>query len=102
MEEEPSIAPTDSHRFFKVGPDIYEGIREYLDSEFGHPKGQTNSCLPQLKDCRRDVKGNVLASVSNDEAALAGELLEDLLDSEQLEEIDREVWDAVAPKGDGV
>lgn len=94
MEEEISIAPTDSHRFFKVVPEIYEGIREYMDGEFGHPNGQTTSCLPPLQSCRRDINGNVLASVSNTEAAMAGDLLEDLLDAAQIEEVWREEWEA--------
>lgn len=100
MSEELEYAPTDSHRFFRVDPVIYEGIRSFMDAEFGHPKPGTVSCLPSLAEARRDELGNVLASATHAEAALAGDLLEELLIAEQVEEITRASWIAALPSVD--
>lgn len=96
MDEEPNNAPLDSHRFFKASAEVYEGMRAHMDGEFGHPKPGTLTCLPPLNQTRKDGNGFVLASVSNAEAALAGDLLEDLLDAAIVEEVFRQDWEALA------
>lgn len=92
MDEEINQSETDSHRFFRVDPEIYEGIRAYLDVEFSHPKPGTETCLPPASIARKDSNGNILASATHFEVSLGGELIDSLISSEHIEEISREEW----------
>ena len=95
MDEEFIEPVIDSHRFFAVSPKVYEDIRLYLDSSFGHPLPHTITCIPPIDLCHRDFSDRVMVSASHDELAKQGvkEQVKRLLDLGLAFELSREDYD---------
>lgn len=63
-------APLDTHRFFAVLTDeAYEDARLYLDTQFGHPKNGTLTCIPPVDYAPHDSEGRPLVALLNEQAA---------------------------------
>jgi hypothetical protein len=98
MNDEHDIGPTDSHRFLRTTPEVYEGMRQWLDAEFGHPKPGTQTCVPPLANAPQK-DGFVWVSASNEECAKAGEVLDDLIDAGVIDEFERSDWASITQGG---
>jgi hypothetical protein len=98
MNDEHDIGPTDSHRFFRATPEVYEGMRQWLDAEFGHPKPGTQTCVPPLANAPQK-DGFVWVSASNEECAKAGDVLDDLIDAGVIDEFERSDWASITQGG---
>lgn len=103
MSDESDIpAPTDSHRFFRASPEVYEGARLYLDAAFGHPKPGTSTCMPPVAEAPTDGEGRAYIALTLEQCAWpeVGPILDDLLASEQVEEVPRGDWESVTAGGE--
>lgn len=86
-------------RYFRATAEVYELARQTLDQAWGHVPPTT--CIDPAARAPRDSDGHVVLAVADEfcEFSTAVDLLPQLLASNAIEEIDRQVFDAAANAG---
>lgn len=75
-----------------AGDEVYEQIRQTLDTVWGHPNSETKTvtCIDPAAVAPRDTQGRIMLATSEAfcEYEAAAQMLPQLLDSAMIEEID--------------
>jgi hypothetical protein len=90
-------------RFFRSDAATYEGIRLHLNAAWGLPTPGTTNCILPADDpaAPRDNQGRVYLAVHAEwcEWPAVAAVLPGLLESEAVEEVDRDAYIAAMPVG---
>lgn len=90
-------------RFFCSDAAIYEAIRLSLDAAWGFPNSGTRSCYPPASEeyVPQDAAGRLYLAVHAEwcEWPAVAAVLPGLLESEAVEEVDRDAYMAAMPVG---
>lgn len=90
-------------RYFRATADTYEQIRLALDHAWGLPDQATATatCLPPAEQASKDTQGRCLVAVPEAfcSFSVAVGLLPGLLESGDVEEVDRDAYMAAMPVG---
>jgi len=90
-------------RFFRATEEVYEQARETLDAAWGLPDNLgTVTCIEPAAQAPRDAEGRVLLAVADEFCtySVAVDLLQKLLASGAVEEIDRETYQSNLPQAE--
>jgi hypothetical protein len=90
-----------SQRYFRTADEaMYEQVRIGLDAAWGHPNGNTLTCIDPAAVAPRDAQGRILLAVKPEftEFPAAAAMLPDLLASGQVVEITEAEYRAALPQ----
>lgn len=90
-----------NQRYFRTSADaLYESIRLQLDAAWGHPDGQTETCIDPAAVAPRDQQGRIMLAVDTAfcQYAEVAAILPELLASGAVEEIDAATYQAALPQ----
>ena len=93
-------------RYFRATAETCEYINAQLDSAYGFPNPETKTTrtLPPASTLPRDEQGRVYLAVKSRycEYILPSQMLPNLIESGDIEEIDKQDYEAVLPPAGGV
>jgi hypothetical protein len=83
-------------RYFRSSPQVYESLRQQLDTAFGYPNDQTHTVWAPVESAVTDSEGRCLLAVRAASCARpqVAAVLPDLLASGVVEEVDAATYQA--------
>ena len=88
-------------RYFRSTDEVLSLVNAQLDAAYGYPNEatRTNTALPSAAECPHDSEGRVYLAVDGAycDFILPSEMLQQLIDSGMVEEIDEATYGSILP-----